>query len=210
MTSPVSCHRACHPFPAAVRLAALRSRTAGSHPHRARARCAAFEPARPVPEAARPRLGRSGQGCQRSCGRRRLTGRCCRMPPSRPGKPGARLHQIDQAAEISRAPGQEAGVDRQEKDCRKLAKARGWDVTGIFPDNDRSATSRRDRVRCERRWRRASWCHSRIKRVEMHCANGPANRPGVEHPPMAMIRRPGGPRSHDASDQMQDGLLPLE
>jgi DNA invertase Pin-like site-specific DNA recombinase len=47
---------------------------------------------------------------------------------------------------ISRDPsGQEAGVKRQEADCRKLASDRGWDVVARFPDNDRSATSGKKR-----------------------------------------------------------------
>ncbi len=39
--------------------------------------------------------------------------------------------------------GLEAGVDRQEADCRKLAEARGWEVAGVYSDNDVSATDRR-------------------------------------------------------------------
>jgi DNA invertase Pin-like site-specific DNA recombinase len=47
---------------------------------------------------------------------------------------------------ISRDPaGKEAGVTRQEADCRKLAADRGWDVVALFPDNDRSATSGKKR-----------------------------------------------------------------
>jgi site-specific DNA recombinase len=47
---------------------------------------------------------------------------------------------------ISRDPsGQEAGVRRQEADCRELAAARGWDVVRVFPDNARSATSSKPR-----------------------------------------------------------------
>lgn len=43
---------------------------------------------------------------------------------------------------ISRDPsGQEAGVRRQEADCRQLAESRGWEVGRIFADNNRSATS---------------------------------------------------------------------
>lgn len=34
------------------------------------------------------------------------------------------------------------GVKRQEKDCRDLATKRGWDVVGVFSDNDVSATKR--------------------------------------------------------------------
>jgi DNA invertase Pin-like site-specific DNA recombinase len=39
--------------------------------------------------------------------------------------------------------GWEAGVDRQEADCRALADRRGWDVVGVYSDNDVSATDRR-------------------------------------------------------------------
>jgi DNA invertase Pin-like site-specific DNA recombinase len=43
---------------------------------------------------------------------------------------------------LSRDPsGQEAGVRRQEADCRALAMNRGWKVVRVFTDNDRSATS---------------------------------------------------------------------
>jgi site-specific DNA recombinase len=41
--------------------------------------------------------------------------------------------------------GEEAGVKRQEQDCRELATKRGWDVVALFPDNDRSATSGKKR-----------------------------------------------------------------
>jgi DNA invertase Pin-like site-specific DNA recombinase len=39
--------------------------------------------------------------------------------------------------------GLEAGVDRQEADCRKLAQSRGWQLTEVYSDNDTSATDRR-------------------------------------------------------------------
>jgi site-specific DNA recombinase len=39
--------------------------------------------------------------------------------------------------------GLEAGVDRQEADCRALAEARGWEVADVYPDNDTSATDRK-------------------------------------------------------------------
>jgi DNA invertase Pin-like site-specific DNA recombinase len=42
--------------------------------------------------------------------------------------------------------GLEVGVERQEQDCRRLAERRGWQVVGVYPDNDVSATDRR-RVR---------------------------------------------------------------
>ena len=37
--------------------------------------------------------------------------------------------------------GEQAGVKRQEADCRKLAKARGWRVAEVYIDNDVSAYS---------------------------------------------------------------------
>ncbi len=37
--------------------------------------------------------------------------------------------------------GKEAGVKRQETDCRSLVKGEGWDLAGVWTDNDRSATS---------------------------------------------------------------------
>ncbi|MEV0583029.1 recombinase family protein [Nonomuraea sp. NPDC050310] len=33
------------------------------------------------------------------------------------------------------------GVARQEADCRKLVELRGWNVAGVYPDNDVSAYS---------------------------------------------------------------------
>jgi site-specific DNA recombinase len=39
--------------------------------------------------------------------------------------------------------GLEAGVDRQEADCRTLAASRGWDVAEVYADNDTSATDRK-------------------------------------------------------------------
>src|SRR5256885_1042982 len=43
--------------------------------------------------------------------------------------------------------GEEAGVKRQEEDCRALAAARGWDVEGLYVDNDISASSLTRKVR---------------------------------------------------------------
>jgi DNA invertase Pin-like site-specific DNA recombinase len=37
--------------------------------------------------------------------------------------------------------GDAGGVDRQQKDCRALAKSRGWTVADVFVDNDISASS---------------------------------------------------------------------
>jgi len=37
--------------------------------------------------------------------------------------------------------GQEAAVNRQEKDCRRLAEERGWEIIAPYVDNDRSAFS---------------------------------------------------------------------
>jgi len=37
--------------------------------------------------------------------------------------------------------GEQAGVGRQEADCRALAKRKGWPVAGIYTDNDVSASS---------------------------------------------------------------------
>lgn len=37
------------------------------------------------------------------------------------------------------------GVQRQEQDCRELAKTRGWDVAELYRDNDVSATSGKPR-----------------------------------------------------------------
>lgn len=45
---------------------------------------------------------------------------------------------------ISNDPsGKAAGVQRQETECRDLVKDRGWDLAGVWVDNDRSATDRR-------------------------------------------------------------------
>ena len=46
--------------------------------------------------------------------------------------------------------GQEAGVARQEKDCRVLASEREWDVVDVFTDNDVSAYSGRPRPAYQR------------------------------------------------------------
>lgn len=49
---------------------------------------------------------------------------------------------------ISRDPeGLRAGVERQEEDCRKLAKHQGYDVVGVFTDNDISASTFSKKVR---------------------------------------------------------------
>ena len=37
--------------------------------------------------------------------------------------------------------GEGLGVARQEKDCRALARRRGWEVVEVFVDNDTSAFS---------------------------------------------------------------------
>src|SRR4051812_25184649 len=41
--------------------------------------------------------------------------------------------------------GDAAGVQRQEADCAALAAARGWDVVGVYVDNDVSAYSGKPR-----------------------------------------------------------------
>lgn len=46
--------------------------------------------------------------------------------------------------------GQAAGVARQEKDCRALAKSRGWEIAKVFRDNDVSAWSGHRRPEYER------------------------------------------------------------
>ena len=46
--------------------------------------------------------------------------------------------------------GTKGGVARQEEDCRKLAKARGWDVFDVYSDDDVSATNARQRPEWER------------------------------------------------------------
>jgi len=46
--------------------------------------------------------------------------------------------------------GDEAGVDRQESACRKLAEAKGWDDVTLYRDNDKSATSGKERPDFER------------------------------------------------------------
>lgn len=45
--------------------------------------------------------------------------------------------------------GDAAGVARQEADCRALCEARGWEVAGVYVDNDVSAYSGRKRPRYE-------------------------------------------------------------
>ena len=39
--------------------------------------------------------------------------------------------------------GTERGVDRQEADCRAYAAAHGWEVAGVFRENDTSAFKQR-------------------------------------------------------------------
>lgn len=46
--------------------------------------------------------------------------------------------------------GDEAGVERQEEACRKLAEAKGWDNLTLYRDNDKSATSGKARPEFER------------------------------------------------------------
>jgi site-specific DNA recombinase len=46
--------------------------------------------------------------------------------------------------------GQQAGVKRQRQDCEALAAARGWEVAGVYQDNDVSAYSRKPRPEFER------------------------------------------------------------
>jgi len=46
--------------------------------------------------------------------------------------------------------GDEAGVDRQEAACRKLAEAKGWEDLTLYRDNDKSATSGKERPDFER------------------------------------------------------------
>ncbi len=41
--------------------------------------------------------------------------------------------------------GEEVGIDRQERECRALWEARGWTVTGVYPDGDISACSGKHR-----------------------------------------------------------------
>ena len=45
------------------------------------------------------------------------------------------------------------GVDRQEADCRQIAKARGWQIVGVHIDNDLSASKYARKARPE--WARA-------------------------------------------------------
>ena len=42
------------------------------------------------------------------------------------------------------------GVERQEQDCRTLAERRGWEVAGVYSDNDLSATTGKARPSWER------------------------------------------------------------
>jgi site-specific DNA recombinase len=46
--------------------------------------------------------------------------------------------------------GLEVGVERQESLCRELAQQRGWDVEGVYSDNDISASSGKRRPSWER------------------------------------------------------------
>lgn len=46
--------------------------------------------------------------------------------------------------------GEAAGVARQEKECRVLVEARGWDLAGVYCDNDRSAYTGKPRPEYER------------------------------------------------------------
>src|SRR5215207_9820893 len=46
--------------------------------------------------------------------------------------------------------GQQLGVERQREDCVRYAAARGWDVAGLYVDNDVSASSGRRRPEYER------------------------------------------------------------
>ncbi|MCW2678806.1 MAG: invertase Pin, partial [Frankiales bacterium] len=39
--------------------------------------------------------------------------------------------------------GDALGVERQEQDCRALAKRKGWTVSKVYRENDTSAFSRR-------------------------------------------------------------------
>ncbi|MFG1676765.1 recombinase family protein [Micromonospora sp. NPDC049282] len=41
------------------------------------------------------------------------------------------------------------GVTRQEQDCRELAAQRGWEVVGVYVDNDLSASTRSKKSRPE-------------------------------------------------------------
>ncbi len=71
--------------------------------------------------------------------------------------PAATLHRTSQPARaaiyvrISQdRTGAGLGVARQEHDCRALCERKGWDVAGVYPDNDVSAFSGRPREQ----WRR--------------------------------------------------------
>jgi len=46
--------------------------------------------------------------------------------------------------------GKAAGVARKLKDCRALAETRGWNVSEVYTDNDRSAYSGKQRPEYER------------------------------------------------------------
>ncbi len=45
--------------------------------------------------------------------------------------------------------GRETGIERQEEDCRRLAKSRGWEVLTVLADNDLSASSGKRRPQWE-------------------------------------------------------------
>src|ERR1700760_2875467 len=51
---------------------------------------------------------------------------------------------------ISSDDGSALGVERQRRDCKKLAKRLGWRVFGVYTDNDQSAFSGRRRPAYER------------------------------------------------------------
>ena len=38
--------------------------------------------------------------------------------------------------------GESLGVERQEQDCRQLAERLGWEVVGVYIDNDISASTK--------------------------------------------------------------------
>lgn len=46
--------------------------------------------------------------------------------------------------------GNEAAVERQESSCRKLSEAKGWEDLNLYRDNDKSATSGKERPEFER------------------------------------------------------------
>jgi DNA invertase Pin-like site-specific DNA recombinase len=65
------------------------------------------------------------------------------MSPELTSRPAARAGIYTR---ISSDPsGQRAGVERQRRDCEEYCTARGWEVVGLFCDNDVSASSGRPR-----------------------------------------------------------------